>query len=1155
MKREERIFRDTDIAIVGMNGRMPQANDLNEFWQNLINGRECITRKGEEDGKFIYAQGLMDGAEYFDHAFFNVNASDALHIDPQYRCILECAYHTLEDAGYGNPDRDCSIGLFIGADETFYVWNHVFEKLLKNESVDRIGMFLENTLASRIAYNLNLTGPAVVVRAACATSMVAVHMAIESLLNFDCNMALAGGVNIKWLESGYPIVEGMSSAYGQLRAYDAMGDGFVPGNGLGLVALKRLDDAIESNDHIYAVITGSAVVNDGNRKAGYHASSVEGEAEAIIRAMETAERFPEDICCIEGHGTATPLGDSVEIRAIDKAYQYIKEGDYSCILGSVKSNIGHLNTAAGIAGIMKSVLALNHGYFPPSVNYDSPNPELLKVSGRLTVTDQAYQLPDDKLNIIGVSSFGFGGVNGHIILEEPPMEEPVKNKNPFYIIPVTAKTDGSLAANQKNIRQFILEHPDEIEKISYVSWTGREHFSCRAFFICSGRGEILYEFDSRKELKRDGFEQADGEALRDAVSVAEAWLAGRFHDGKTLFKDVPYKISLPVYAFERHTFFMPQLDLKNRKTPIGIVDAFSDSRFELTKYLAKQKNMALTVFEKKKEPEKPIEWIKPKNFLQVITELENDYIRKEQLHFLHRDPEAEEQINQMCLLCLKRFWLQTGVFEEKTTRNLSQVLEEIGVDAYFTHFVTFIMEASQKYGLVEIDEETIRLKNEMEQDIEPLIQDKLAQIKADLPDGYGLMKLLVYCSEHYMEVFQGEKTGSEVLYPNGSYDMLKGIEQNGTAEGIYCKLAADMVDKLMPECEQTIRILEIGAGTGELTDQVLSRIGNRKIKYYFTDIGAAFLAIYKKKLSADLLEKVEFLKVDITRPLVEQKIGRESIDMILGVNVIQATNDIKLSMNNLLDILKPNGYLCMVQLYRIHDLQEMIFGLSPGWWNYREDSYNRRMPYFTHQGWIDFWRECGIEQIETFPQKGKEDQSNAMLLIGQKPKTEGGLSEKSAYVSEGISERKQELLRKNNDIKICEVADYSKGSIQKMKEDWEKQYPKAELLLPEGYEEQAEEEENGSISAQLRKIISDILNMPDISPHFIEEFDSLSLLLLIAEIEKEFGYKIEIEQMYQFSDIHELAAEIQDHSGKEKTEQSEELITEEGDIRLLFEEL
>ena len=353
----QQVVRDMDIAVIGMAGRFPHAANIEEYWKNISEGKDCIDRTGVKKENFVDAYGQLDDMYLFDAEFFGVNHSDAVCMDPQFRIVMECVYHGLEDAGYAQDIGDREIGLFLGADENYYVWNHYYSKKYSGQTFDRVSMFLQNTLASSISYKLDLQGPSMVMRAACATSLATVHYGIQSLLNYECNLAVAGGVNIREYDEGYQIVDGVSSSSGALRAYDENGDGYVPGNGMGVLVMKRAEDAIRDGDHIYALLKSSALVNDGSRKAGYHASSVQGEAEAMVKALELSGVSPEDIQYIEGHGTATPLGDRVEIQAIDRAYGSFT-GNYQVEIGSVKSNIGHLNVAAGIAGLIKTILCV-----------------------------------------------------------------------------------------------------------------------------------------------------------------------------------------------------------------------------------------------------------------------------------------------------------------------------------------------------------------------------------------------------------------------------------------------------------------------------------------------------------------------------------------------------------------------------------------------------------------------------------------------------------------------------------------------------------------------------------------------------------------------------------------------------------------------------
>ncbi|HEX8146093.1 MAG TPA: polyketide synthase, partial [Pyrinomonadaceae bacterium] len=363
-QENENLFHDSDVAIIGMAGRFPGARDLEEFWRNLRGGVESITFFTDEellaagvapetlgDPSYVKARGVLDDIDQFDSAFFGFNPREAEMIDPQQRLFLESAWAALEDAGYGTP-CETPVGVFAGVGMSFYLLN-----LLSNAAASQAGTqetVIDTTqivigndkdfLSTRVSYKLNLKGPSVVVQSACSTSLLAVHLACQSVLNGECDMALAGGVRLSVPpRAGYYAVDGgIMSPDGHCRAYDARAAGTVSGSGVGVVVLKRLSDALADGDHIRAVIRGSAANNDGSHKIGYTAPSVEAQATVISEALAVAGVAPETVTYVEGHGTATPLGDPIEVEALTKAFRAATERVGYCALGSVKSNIGHL---------------------------------------------------------------------------------------------------------------------------------------------------------------------------------------------------------------------------------------------------------------------------------------------------------------------------------------------------------------------------------------------------------------------------------------------------------------------------------------------------------------------------------------------------------------------------------------------------------------------------------------------------------------------------------------------------------------------------------------------------------------------------------------------------------------------------------------------
>ena len=383
------------IAIVGMAGRFPGARSVSEFWQNLRDGVESIRDRSDAEllaagataedlanPAYVKRASILEDVALFDASFFGFSPRDASIMDPQHRHFLECAWEALEDAAHPPQSFDGSIGVFAGSGLNSYL---IFNLLANRKMVESAGLFQlkqtgndKDVLATRVSYQFDLRGPSINVQTACSTSMVAVHLACQSLLNYECDMALAGGVTIEIPHGlGYMYREGEILARdGHCRSFDAASSGTIFGSGLGIVVLRRLEEALASGDHIHAAILGSAINNDGARKVGYLAPSVDGQVEVIKEAMEFAGVVPADISYVEAHGTGTVVGDPIEVRALTQAFYQPDRGSDSCAIGSVKSNVGHLDAAAGVTGLIKTALALEHAQLPPSLHFEKLNPRI-----------------------------------------------------------------------------------------------------------------------------------------------------------------------------------------------------------------------------------------------------------------------------------------------------------------------------------------------------------------------------------------------------------------------------------------------------------------------------------------------------------------------------------------------------------------------------------------------------------------------------------------------------------------------------------------------------------------------------------------------------------------------------------------------------------
>jgi len=500
-----------EIAVIGMSGKFPGAKNIKEYWDNLSEGKESISffsadevlKAGVNEAlvvnpNYIKARGILGDVDRFDASFFGYSPKEAALMDPQHRIFLETAWRGLEDAGYCAKQYPGKIGVYASVGfNTYLVLNmevtpdfmhaeHGPQAMLGND---------KDFLASRVSYKLQLTGPSVVVQSACSSSLVAIHQACQSLLSGEADMQLAGGITIRVPEqAGSLYQEGMiNSPDGHCRAFDKDAAGTVAGNGVGIVVLKRLEDAVADRDNIYAVIKASAINNDGDDKVGYAAPSTSGQANVIEAAQALAEVPIESIAYVEAHGSGTKMGDPIEIEALRTAFNKQTDSKNFCAVGSVKANIGHLDAAAGVAGFIKSVLALQHKKIPPSVNFTEENPLCEFENSPFYVTTKCLDWPSNgHLRRVGVSSFGMGGTNAHIVLEEAPKRADSGTSRPWQILSVSAKTAGTFDRMKDQLRQDLKQNNEQnLADICYSLHMGRKQFNHSAFVLAQDTEDAL----------------------------------------------------------------------------------------------------------------------------------------------------------------------------------------------------------------------------------------------------------------------------------------------------------------------------------------------------------------------------------------------------------------------------------------------------------------------------------------------------------------------------------------------------------------------------------------------------------------------------------------------------------------------------------------
>jgi len=510
------------IAIVGMAGRFPGAPDVASFWRLLDEGRDAIRFfKPEEldaaipaelraDPQYVAARGVLDGVDLFDAAFFGITPKEAELMDPQHRVFLELCWECLERAGHVPEKSAASIGVFAGMYNASYFQRHV---LAHPDKVARLGEFQvmlaneKDYISTRVAHKLNLTGPAVSVHTACSTSLVAIAQAFDALRGGQCGMALAGGSSITCPpNSGYLYQEGsMLSPDGHTRTFDADAQGTVFSDGAAVVLLKRLSDALADGDTIHAVIRGVAINNDGGDKASFTAPSVEGQAAVVRTALAHAGVNARDISYVEAHGTATPLGDPVEVAAITQAYRTHTDDAGFCTIGSLKSNVGHMVIAAGAAGVIKTALALTHERLPGTAHFKVPNPKIDFAGSPFVVKAHASPWPRGPVpRLAGVSAFGVGGTNAHVILQEAPLPlAAVPGEGP-QLLRLSARSADALKASIERLAAHLAQHPElDLADVAHTLDVGRRDFSVRTHVVARSVQEAIA-----------GLRQADGALAR-----------------------------------------------------------------------------------------------------------------------------------------------------------------------------------------------------------------------------------------------------------------------------------------------------------------------------------------------------------------------------------------------------------------------------------------------------------------------------------------------------------------------------------------------------------------------------------------------------------------------------------------------------------------
>ncbi len=592
------------IAIIGMAGRFPKSNNKDEFWENLVKEKECIAFLSKEEllaegiseeeieqKNYVRAKGVLDSAECFDAAFFEYSPKEAEKMDPQMRVFHECAWNALEDAGYtpgsiaGGRGEPQNIGVFAGSASNYTWMSHIYQPTsMAQERIERISLNDKDYLPTRISYKFDLTGPSYGIQTACSSSLTSIHLACKALEAKECEMALAGGVSIMLpKKTGYCYEEGMIfSKDGHCRVFDNDATGTVFSDGVGVLVLKPLKQAIADKDEIYAVIKGTATNNDGNRKAGYTAPSISGQAKVMKEALARANVEPSTVTFVETHGTGTKIGDPIEVEGLKEVYPR-KEKPY-CALGTLKANFGHLDAAAGVAGVMKAALALKYHKIPGNIGCENPNEAMHLEESSFYMPHRTIewvrQKGEDGIEIprrAGVTSLGFGGTNAHVVLEEAEVEKEIllPDESLPKLFLFSAKTNTALERIRKQYVTFIEEKPEiKLEHIAYTLQIGRKAFPYREMILAKSREELRKALCDEKKhitMKVDIGQNVQVVFLFSGQGSQYVNMAKDLYDKEPLFQEklndcfTIMKHNLGIKTDYRNIMFPNQQDEKSRK--------------------------------------------------------------------------------------------------------------------------------------------------------------------------------------------------------------------------------------------------------------------------------------------------------------------------------------------------------------------------------------------------------------------------------------------------------------------------------------------------------------------------------------------------------------------------------------------------------------
>ncbi|MBX2796980.1 MAG: SDR family NAD(P)-dependent oxidoreductase [Myxococcales bacterium] len=935
------------VAVVGIAARYPDAPDLDALWRNLLDGHDAITEVPPErwDAAALGAGeqatcrhgGFLQGVDQFDPLFFRIPPAQAAQMDPQERLFLESAYRAVEHAGYrpaelAGPDN--RVGVFVGV-----MWSDY--RLLgvehSREGARTSSASLLSSTANRVSHHFDFVGPSMAIDTACSSSLTAIHLACRSLASGECDAALAGGVNLVLHPDKYVFLRqlGMTSESGRCRSFGEGADGYVPGEGVGTLLLKPLQRALADGDTVYAVIRGSAI-NHGGRTAGYTVPHPASQADAIRRALDEAGLCEESLDYVEAHGTGTALGDPIEVQGLLGALQGRSR---PCALGSVKSNLGHLEAAAGVAAVTRAVLQMHHGQLVPTLHSDRTNPRIDFAATPFYLPQQPAPWPTQAgaPRRAGVSGFGAGGANAHVVLEQPPPQPAVASTGAAEVVVLSAQTEAGLRRYAAEMAQALSDSVATLSEVARTLQVGRPALRVRLAFVARDRAEMVRrltdfgegggEVHLGTEASGDSRGRVRPHAAGDLEGVAAQWAQGAEVDWRALFGPPPRRVGLPGPPLQR------------RRCWIDLGDASAEGLLD-----------------------------------DALDRFEDDLGAPVPALEAHAEALARHAAECLATTLASMGW---GVVDPPLS--LAALQASLRIDGRFERLFAGCVQMLVRHGLARRAAGGVQL-------LEAPAQGELGSLSSD-PEVAPYLALLDVALAAFPEVLRGQRPATEVLFPEGSFELTGAIYRGNRAYDFFSELAARFCGALAAAHRQrggkVLRVLEVGAGTGGTTARLLEVLAAAElpVQYTFSDVGAGFLA-HGRATFGERYPFVRFTRFDVGEDPVRQGLPPHGFDLVFAAHALHAAPDVDVALRNVRRLLAPGGVLLATESVVDPEVLALTFGLLDGWHHYTDPE--RRLahsPLLSVQGWQQATARTGFTAFGAYGLGLSEDPHPSQRLI------------------------------------------------------------------------------------------------------------------------------------------------------------------------------